>query len=374
MIAQNPPGFYDYRGVLNVHSTDSTGSEPTNEIILSAKKAGLDFLIFTELNNFEKKNRSASYSEQLLVSFDSEYSYRNSRVLHLLGQQETSLTDAGQAQMILSDILNKGEKGPNSGFYIIAHPLKPRYTWQGDIPAGILGLEVINLKVIWQKAWLEKKFSFFWTLFSYLFNERLALMRLFESPDKEIQLWDEQNKLRPVYGFTGADAESKIRVSKNLFLQFPSYETLLSIASNHVLLKSELTGNAKDDHKKIHDAFTKGHFYFSIDTLANPKGFNVTVENSRGEMFPMGSEIALAKDLEMVVRLPQKPRVPFDVTLYRNGERVFTSNSLETRWVIHEDGVYRVNVRVIPTFPLPDGKKWIPWIYSNPFYIRADLK
>ena len=88
----------------------------------------------------------------------------------------------------------------------------------------------------------------------------------------------------------------------------------------------------------------------------------------------MGSNIIFETGLELVVKLPQKPEVPFDVLIYRNGERVFTSNSLETRWVIHEDGVYRVKVRVIPTFALPDGKKWVPWIYSNPFFIASPTK
>lgn len=371
LLPQNPPGFYDYRGVMNVHSSESTGSRSVAEIITAAKAAGLDFLVFNELNKFDRVSRSPSYSEQLLVSFDNEYSYRNSRVLHLMGAKERSFEDAGQAQLQLADLLNKPSDDSSAGFYVIAHPFKPRFSWAGDVPPGVQGLEVINLKVIWQNAWLEKKASFFWTLFTYLFNERLALMRLFESPEKEIRFWDQQNKLRPVWGFAGSDAESRLRISEGLFLRFPSYETLLNIATNHVLLRAELTGNARDDHKKIQEAFLKGSFYFSLDTLANPKGFNVTIEDPQGKVYPMGSEVRLKPNLELVVRLPQKPKVPFDVILYRNGERAFTSNSLETRWVLHEEGVYRVKVRVIPTFPLPDGKKWIPWIYSNPFFVTT---
>ncbi len=34
------------------------------------------------------------------------------------------------------------------------------------------------------------------------------------------------------------------------------------------------------------------------------------------------------------------------------------------------NGVYRVIARVFPTLTLPDGQRWITWIYSNPFYVE----
>lgn len=371
LVSEHPIGFYDYRGVINVHSSISTGSGSVSEIIRAAKDGGLDFLVFTELNQFTARPQKPNYSGRLLVSYDNEYSYRKSRVLNIFGLEERTFSNTAEAQLVLSDLVNKSEQSSDSGLFVIAHPLRPRYGWEGDIPPGIQGLEVINLKAIWQNAWLNRKASFFWTLFTYLFNERLALMRLIEEPQEVIRYWDSQNERRPVLAFAGADAESKLKVSRDFFFRFPSYETLLTLASNHILLRSELTGNASNDHKKISEALRKGSFYLSIDTLADPKGFNVTIEAPDGAVHAMGSRLTLKKGMELVVKIPQKPRVPFDVLIFRNGERVFTSNSLETRWVIHETGTYRVKVRVIPTFPLPDGKKWIPWIYSNSFYILS---
>lgn len=370
LVSDHPSGFYDYRGVINVHSDRSTGSGAVNDIISAAKEGGLDFLIFTELNQFESTPQKPNYSGRLLVSYDKEYSYRKSRILNILGSEERTFTNTAEAQLVLSDLVNKSEHANDEGLFIIAHPLRPKYVWEGNVPSGIQGLEIINLKAIWQNAWLNRRVSFFWTLFTYLFNERLALMRLVEEPEDVIQYWDSQNNQRPTLAFAGADAESKLKVSRNFFFQFPSYETLLTLASNHILLRSELTGDATDDHKKIAEALRTGSFYLSIDTLADPKGFNVTIEEPDGSVHAMGSSLTLKKDMELVIQIPQKPKVPFDVLIYRNGKRVFTSNSLETRWVIHEAGVYRVKVRVIPTFPLPDGKKWIPWIYSNSFYVN----
>ena len=371
LVSEHPAGFYDYRGVVNVHSDKSTGSGSVGEIITAAKEGGLDFLIFTELNQFESTPQKPNYSGRLLVSYDNEYSYRKSRILNVMGSGEATFSNTAEAQLVLSDLVNKPEVSSDEGLFIVAHPLRPKYSWEGNIPPGIHGMEIINLKAIWQNAWLNRRVSFFWTLFTYLFNERLALMRLIEEPEDVIRYWDSQNNQRPVLAFAGTDAESKLKVSRNFFFSFPSYETLLTLASNHILLRSELTGNASDDHKKISEALRSGSFYLSLDTLADPKGFNVTIEDKNGTVHAMGSHLEFSKDMELVVRIPQKPKVPFDVLIYRNGERIFTSNSLETRWVIHESGTYRVKVRVIPTFPLPDGKKWIPWIYSNSFYVSS---
>jgi hypothetical protein len=44
--------YYDYSGVLNVHSQQSTGSGSLEEIVTAAQNAGLNFLILTDSNNF----------------------------------------------------------------------------------------------------------------------------------------------------------------------------------------------------------------------------------------------------------------------------------------------------------------------------------
>jgi len=136
------------------------------------------------------------------------------------------------------------------------------------------------------------------------------------------------------------------------------------------LLATELTGNSVDDRQKILSALFKGQFYVSLDILGDPKGFLATLLNRRGEVFPLGSTVNWQEGLSMQVHLPQRPTVPFEVEIYRDGERIVQSNSQDTHIPLHAPGVYRVKVRVIPTLPLPDGKQWIPWIYTNPVYVR----
>lgn len=366
----NPPGFYDYRGAINVHSLLSTGGATQKKIIEAAQKSGLNFLIFTDLNQEKLTERLDGYHDEVLTITGGEYSYLNSRLLLLEAPESFDFQGVGETQVFLADVLSQSEFETADPFVILAHPSKPKFHWAHDYPPGLRGMEVINLKLVWQKAWLEQRASFFWTILTIPFNEQLALLRLFQNPEEDLRLWDRLNETQSVVGFLGADAESRIRISESLWIPFPSYESLFAMGSNHILLKSELTGNAKADRHKILMALEKGQFYFSLDLIGNPKGFNAYLRDGTGQISMMGSQVKWRKDLEIVVELPNKPNVPFDIDIYRNNTRIATSNSLLTRLALHEPGVYRVVVRVIPTFPIPDGKKWVPWIFSNPFRVE----
>lgn len=371
LVAEHPRGFLDYKGITNVHTRLSSGSGDMADIIAAAQASELDFLSVTDLNAFDKPTALGGYHGNLLVMIDGEYSYLNSRLLNLGATSSRHLQGVGRSQVLFADLLSRRDRERDLGIFVLAHPLKNRYKWAGEFPPGLDGLEIINLKEIWQQAWLKKKLSFIFSLLVFPFNEKLGLLRLFEAPDEVIRLWDEYMQKRPMIGVAGADAEAKLVLASNSFLRFPSYETLFSLVRDHVLLRSELTGNASGDLEKLNAALRRGQFYMSLDILGNPKGFNAVVQSKDGAIFPMGSETIYQEGMSLEVTLPQKPHVPFDTVIYRNGERMLTSNSQNTRYYLNQPGVYRVLVRVIPTLPLPDGKKWIPWIYTNPFYVRA---
>ncbi len=368
--SKNPPGYYDYSGVVNVHSNLSTGSGSLADIVSAAQEAKLDFIYITDLNVFDFPQDFEGYHQGTLVFAGVEYSYLNSRLLRLNAQVKSAASSLGQAQAILADHLSQSNQNAQEGVYILAHPLKPKFQWVGDYPPGLHGLEIINLKSVWQNGWLNHRLSFFWSLLIYPFNDRLALLRLFQEPKAELQLWDHLNQKSRLVGVAGADAESRIRISNHHFLRFPSYITLFNLVRNHVLLTSELTGDFKGDSAKIMTALKAGNFYFSLDILADPRGFATWITRGQ-ERLPMGSEIPLHNSLELHVRLPDKPMVPFEIVILKDNQRMMTTNSAHARYHIHGPGTYRVAVRVIPTLPLPDGKQWFTWIYSNPFFVRS---
>ncbi len=370
LVSNHPSGFYDYKGVINVHTQRSSGTGTHDEIIKAAQQAGLDFIFFTDLNIFDKPENIEAYYENVLVFVDGEYSYLNSRLLNLFATSTEHLQGVGRSQIYFNDLLNSYPRAEAFGTLILAHPFKPDYSWSGEYPVGLDGIEIINLKQIWQRAWLSRKLSFLWSLMIYPFNDRLAFIRLVEDLEDEMNLLDHLSQRRHTIGVSGTDAEARFLFGKNQFFRFPSYETSFGISTNHVLLKSELTGNEESDREKITQAIRQGNFYVSFDLLANPKGFNAVLKVPRGRSHLMGSEVKWVDGMEFEITLPHKPHVPFDVDIYKNGELMAVSNSQNTRFRLPGPGVYRIKVRVIPTFPLPDGKRWVPWIYTNPFFVK----
>ncbi len=364
----HPDGYYDYVGVLNVHTTKSTGSGTPQEVIHAAQKSGLDFIFINDSNDLKPDKELERYHDHLLVFVDSEVSHLDSRVLIYGKKNYSDFTSLGQVQALISDSLSNDEvNNPEGGLLVLAHPFKRGFGWQGDLPLGFNGIEIINLKSIWQNAWHNQTLSFFWSILTYPFNPELALVRMFPFPKRELGLWDQMNSKQQTLGFAGADADAKLKFPKDL--NIPSYETLFNIVRTHVILNSELTGNSLEDSKKIKTALQRGNFYVSLDLMASPIGFNTFVTQNDELNKPMGSRLSLSPDLNLIVQLPTKPLYPIDIMIYRDGERVLSSNSLTTTYKIHEPGVYRVVVRIIPTLPLPDGKKWIPWIITNPFFV-----
>lgn len=370
LVPEPPKGFFDYKGVTNVHTRLSTGTGDVPSVIAAAQGAGLDFLSITDLNAFDKPMSMSGYHSSLLVMMDGEYSYLNSRLLNIGATSNSHLQGLGRSQVLFADLLSQDERGPEVGLFILSHPINGRYRWSGEYPPGLDGVEILNLKNVWHDSWENNVLSSLVSLIEFPFNEKLALLRLFRWPEDEVRIWDELARKRRTVGIAGAGADAKLTVGTS-FLRFPSYETLFSIVRNHVLLKSELTGNATSDIEKLASALREGQFYMSLDILGNPKGFNTVIRAKNGQVYPMGAAVPFEDGLQLEISLPQKPKVPFDTMIYLNGERIITSNSQVTVYDLNSPGVYRVMVRVIPTFPLPDGKKWIPWIYTNPFYVSS---
>ncbi len=365
----NASGYYDYRGVLNIHSTRSIGSATTSFIASSARSAGLDFIVLTDLNQFTPMPVSERYQGNLLVLNGGKYSYLDSRLLYYQSSQELPGTNLGETQVRFADYLSQPRNNNKDSLLVLSDPYKLGFSWSGDIPEGLDGMEVLNLKSLSVRALENSKLSTLWSFLIYPFNSRLALIRLFLEPTEELDLFDHISQKRPFVGFVGAEASARALPFANYLVKFPSYQRLFDVASNHVVLKSELTGNFANDKVKIVQALKNGQFYMAFDIIGDPKGFIATMDD-KTKSYMMGSQVKLTKSLTMSIHLPMKPKEFFEVVLYKNGERVRIFNKPEITVPIDSPGVYRVQVRVSPLWPLPDAHKWISWIYTNPFYVQ----
>ena len=368
----NPTPFYDYKGITNVHSKHSDGSGTYLQIIDAAIKENFDFLFFTDINSFDEKEKISGYRGRLLVFTAGEYSYLNSHLLHYKLKSSPDHKSRSQAQLFFTDFLSQKKQSHENDLVVLAHPLKRDYHWLGEYPESLEGIEVLNLDSVWEMSLSKSKPSFLFSLLTYFFNPRHALIRLYLEPEPEVALWDYLNEKQKTIGFAGHNAKSRAILWEGSRIPFPSYRSSFSFISNHVILKSELTGLVDRDQKKIFQALKKGQFYFSLDFLDNPKGF-ITYALKRGKKHLMGSELKISKKnpVEIFARLPEKPNVPFEIVLLKDGERFKASQKQKVSFLVKEPGVYRIVVRVIPALPFPDRWRWITWIYSNPFYVKS---
>lgn len=358
----------DYKGVLNVHTDLSSGSASAGFVISSAKMANLDFVLFTDLNIFDLATAFEAYHGDLLVLSGGKYSYLDSRLIYHSLKQESIGKNLGEAQVKLADLLSQKTGASKDSLTILTHPYKAGYSWTGEIPTGLDGFELLNLKSLLNRAWEESKISTAWSLLIYPFNPRLSFMRLYTEPKEEIALLDKLSQERKVVVYAGTEASARAIPLSNYLLRFPSYKRSFEFMSNHILLKSELTGNFNSDRVKIFNALKNGNFYMALDVLGDPKGFVATVEGDN-KVHLMGTQVKLSKKMNLKVSLPGKPKDFFEVMVFRDGEVINRINVSEFELPITQAGVYRVQVRVSPMLPLPDARKWFTWIYTNPFYI-----
>src|SRR5690606_27682222 len=103
---------------------------------------------------------------------------------------------------------------------------------------------------------------------------------------------------RRIFVYGGTEATARAIPISDYLIRFPSYRRTFELMSNHILLKSELTGNLASDKQKIFNALKNGNLYIALDMLGDPKGFVATVEGD-GPSQLMGNEIKFKKDLTL---------------------------------------------------------------------------
>jgi len=365
--SEEPLTHYDYRGAINVRSNLSDGTRDHKKIIESAQNAGLDFLFFTEHFSSNLPLLPNSYYDRLLVSSGVEYKYLDSRIF-VLGYEQTAPEDMSWK---VADWLTQKPPFDRNIILILSTPYSnsESRTWGVEWPSGIDALEVQNSKTIAERSYQSNYFTVVWSLLVYPFSPQYAFLRLYEDPGPELQLWDKIHAQQKLVGVSGLDASARAILSPGSIVEFPSYQTSFELMSTHVLTKNELVGSYERDKQVLFNSIRNGHVYFSLDLLGNPKGFMASYEVNQ-KSYWMGDEAKFVEGGVIRFRLPSEPSDMFEVVLYRNGQRVAHSNNYNGDFKIEKPGNYRLTVRVSPFFPLPDAKKWVTWIYTNPIYIK----
>jgi hypothetical protein len=369
-LSKTPHAKYsDYRGVTHALTNYSQGSAPPAEMIEHAAKADIDFLYITDLNHFDSSLDIFGYNNDVLVFTAKKISLLDAHFLVYSQQSLREMDSLGSAQTLVNDFMNRMPSESKAETVFLAHPFKAGHEWSLDYPKGLSGIEVMNLRQMWQQTWIHKKASFVWSLFLYIFNPKIALLRLVNEPKQEIELWDRLNRTQKTIGVLGNHSTGKIFSAGPISFSFPTYEDSFRFASNHLLIPGELTGIASRDMEKVHKAFTQGHFYFAVDALANPEGFAAYIKSGNRD-YLMGSAVPLSKNSTLYVDLPALNIKNFEIKVFKDGVEYLQSRKQNSEFKITEPGNYRVYARLRLQLPIPGELRWIPWIYTNHFYVR----
>lgn len=352
-----PTFLYDYKIVFDVYSNLSSGSGNVLTISEQAKKARLNFVLISDTNSFYDLDTDKYLSGvgiltgAKVVDDDRLFIYYSPTQKSFFKKTSKDFAQDDKALIIESHQINTP--------YDLAQLSKNKFD----------GIEVLNFKSIAQKSWSESRLSTIWSLLYYPFNPRLALTRLYKEPSAEIAAFDQLSQLKKVNFFVGAEATARAIPFADWLVKFPSYEMSFNIASQHVFLTSELTGDITNDTHQLLAALKRGHSYVAFDALGDPAGFETYITENRKKFFT-GDDISFTKNLRLYYKLPAEPIPFYEVVLYKNGVRIDHLNTFEGLFAIDSPGVYRIQVRLSPTFPLPDATKWITWVYTNNFYVN----
>ena len=340
-------GYVRVPGVVHIHTTLSDGGGTPEDVIRAARTAGARFVVITDHNNLDAKPFEG-YRDGVLVLVGTELSTTAGHLLGL-GIADPGYRFSGDALDGLEDIRDLG------GFAFAAHPENPRgdLRFTGWSLPGPWGLELVNGDSEWRRAGPRLLLR----AALYGVNHRYAYLRSMSPADATLARWDTLLAERDVPGLAGADAHSRIPITKLRALRVPSYESLFTLQRNYVLLDGPLTGQFEVDRRAVLEALRRGRLYIGLDALAPAGEFSFVAEAGGGRA-TMGDTVPPLPDLRLKAggRMPPGARV----MLLRDGRRVAEAEGpLDV--AASGPGVYRVEVQV-PGWNLP-------WILSNPIYV-----
>ena len=336
------------RGAFHIHTNRSDGSGSPDDAAAAAARAGLNFIILTDHGDGTRKPDSPRYRDGVLVIDAVELSTQAGHYI-AIGLPQTPYPLRGEARDVVADVRRLG------GFGVVAHPdsSKPSLRWQ-DWDADFDAMEWLNADTEWRD---ESGGQLLRALVRYPFRPAETLASLLDRPDSTLARWDTLTQRRRVVALAGADAHARAGwmdddangYRRGWFLRVPSYDASFRTFALRVVLERPLDNDALADAGRIIDALKKGAVYTAIDAIASPPALEFSASSrtlTARTNAPAGATIVLRRDGRMLAEQPQ-PTLTFEA----QGE-----------------GTYRVEV-LLSGAP---GNPPIPWIVSNPIYLRPE--
>lgn len=348
------PPYQDLTGVIHVHTALGGHSRATLEELIEGAK-GLDYVVITEhtanLLDTAALTLNGTYEGTLFVGGNELDTHTSDRLLLIPGTHEAYLRRNIETPEFLPPFQKEGRLA------FVAYPDRFR-SWN---TANVDGIEVFNLSTSTRDV--NYVLFIFDMLWAYGDHSDLTLATHLSRPDGNLKKYDESAKTRRLTLFAGSDAHSNIGLhllgdetgKKFVGLKFDNYADVFRVVRTHVLLENGKTLK----QETLLEALKQGHCYIGFDVLGDTKGFSF----SAGWKI-QGDEIKLADGLSLTVTVPLDSRI----VLLKDGQQVSEAGSThELAFTPKEPGTYRVEV-YLDALGKPFDR--LPWIMSNPIYVR----
>jgi hypothetical protein len=348
--------MYDYAGAIHIHTDFSfDGNTDIKDVIDSARRAGLNFIVVTDHFRLDAKNKGyEGWHDGLFVLVGEEISPRFSHYLALgIDKPVIAWQKKSRPQEYIDAVSAQG------GFGLIAHPDHtgaPKYgvkdyPWKDWGVSGFSGISIWDLMTDWQ----EKLTSPLKAVLSYIFPS-YALT----GPKQEtLKRWDELNRTEKIAGFGEIDNHNSKKVFYGLTFRIFPFDYAFRTIRTHLLFDEPLSGIKEAAANQIHTAIKSARMYVAQEYWRSARGFEFKIYNSTQEAV-CGGEINLASEpAELEIKIPADGLIK----LIYNGAAVAESSKKYLHFDVDKPGVYRVEVLQKGFF----GYK--PWIYSNPIWV-----
>jgi len=351
------------RGVIHVHTNRSDGTGSPDGIAAAAAQAGLQFVVFTDHGDAARKPEPPVRLHGVLCIDAVEISTDQGHVV-AIGLPQAPYPLGGQVRDVIEDVHRLG------GMAIAAHPTSARQSLRwSDSGAPFDGIEWLNGDSQWRD---ERVLTLGRALLTYWWRPAESLGQLLDRPAEAMRMWDEASRTRAVVGLAAADAHARIGLrgvgepyDDRPVGRLPDYLSQFR-AFSIVLPGVRLSGLPVDDADTIVDAIRQGRVASVIDALASPGWLELTATSGQARA-EQGGELRPDGEVSLHVRAPTVAGA--QVTVIRDGREVATSDLAKAEQI--DFGPDLATYRVEVTLPGSPGLPPVPWLVSNPIYVRA---
>lgn len=341
------PKLRELRGNLHIHTDKSDGTLPLSEIAGLARKRKLDFL---GINDHFAACGPSYYEEGVLILQGTELNRDHSHCLAYNASLVPKLKQEDGA-VVAKQVRNSG------GIGIIAHPFERGsflvsggkcYPWLNWETADFQGIEIWNLT----SQWRDSAKSYWQSLRQWLFHRYRPFAQ--GACPQALAKWDTLCRQRHVTAVAGSDLHAPWIKAWRLKFKILHYPMLLAAVNTYCL--AEVTGDGERDGAGIVAALRQGRCWIAFDCLSLGRGFSYSAEAGENESGMGGTVSRVGGKAWLRIKLPR----PGEIHLIHNGTPVVREVGQARDFSVGAPGAYRVEARL----------KGIPWIYSNPIYLK----